>query len=73
MSVVDRLLKPRSVAIVGASADTAKLTGRPLAYPCGMSTCLEGGAATGKPAVAETGAIPRLAVAGSSQTNLGCN
>src|SRR6185503_12163439 len=32
MSVVDRLLKPRSVAIVGASADTAKLTGRPLAY-----------------------------------------
>jgi len=32
MSAVDRLLKPRSVAIVGASADTAKLTGRPLAY-----------------------------------------
>jgi len=32
MSVLDRLLRPRSVAIVGASADTAKLTGRPLAY-----------------------------------------
>lgn len=32
MTPVDRLLRPRSVAIVGASADTAKLTGRPLAY-----------------------------------------
>ena len=32
MNAVDRLLRPRSVAIVGASADTAKLTGRPLAY-----------------------------------------
>ena len=32
MSVIDRLLAPRSVAIVGASADTAKLTGRPLVY-----------------------------------------
>jgi len=32
MNVVDRLLRPRSVAIVGASADAAKLTGRPLAY-----------------------------------------
>src|SRR5690348_12532101 len=32
MNAVDRLLKPRSVAIVGASADAAKLTGRPLAY-----------------------------------------
>lgn len=32
MSVIDRLLKPRSVAIVGASADAAKLTGRPLVY-----------------------------------------
>lgn len=29
---LDRLLKPRSVAIIGASADTDKLTGRPLAY-----------------------------------------
>src|SRR3569832_2671263 len=32
MNVVARLLRPRSVAIVGASADAAKLTGRPLAY-----------------------------------------
>jgi acyl-CoA synthetase (NDP forming) len=32
METLDRLLRPRSVAIVGASADTAKLTGRPLAY-----------------------------------------
>ncbi|MGN6570527.1 MAG: CoA-binding protein, partial [Pseudolabrys sp.] len=32
MAVIDRLLKPRSVASVGASADAAKLTGRPLAY-----------------------------------------
>jgi acyl-CoA synthetase (NDP forming) len=32
MDAVGRLLKPRSVAIVGASADTEKLTGRPLAY-----------------------------------------
>src|SRR5690348_12351324 len=32
MNAVDRLLRPRSVAIVGASADAAKLTGRPLAY-----------------------------------------
>ena len=32
MQALDRLLRPRSVAIVGASADTAKLSGRPLAY-----------------------------------------
>lgn len=32
MDGLAKLLKPRSVAIVGASADTAKLTGRPLAY-----------------------------------------
>jgi len=32
MQALERLLRPRSVAIVGASADTAKLTGRPLAY-----------------------------------------
>jgi acetate---CoA ligase (ADP-forming) len=29
---LDRLLKPKSVAIVGASADASKLTGRPLLY-----------------------------------------
>ena len=32
MKSIEALLQPRSVAIVGASADTAKLTGRPLAY-----------------------------------------
>ncbi len=32
METLDKLLRPRSVAIVGASADTAKLTARPLAY-----------------------------------------
>ena len=32
METLERLLRPRSVAIVGASADTAKLTGRPLVY-----------------------------------------
>ena len=32
MQALERLLQPRSVAIVGASADTAKLTGRPLLY-----------------------------------------
>ena len=32
MDILERLIKPRSVAIVGASADTTKLTGRPLAY-----------------------------------------
>ncbi len=32
MDVVRKLLLPQSVAIVGASADTAKLTGRPLVY-----------------------------------------
>lgn len=32
MQALERLLRPRSVAIIGASADTAKLTGRPLAY-----------------------------------------
>src|SRR6185437_7323627 len=32
MASLEALLRPRSVAIVGASADTAKLTGRPLAY-----------------------------------------
>ena len=32
MEALAKLLKPRTVALVGASADTAKLTGRPLAY-----------------------------------------
>ena len=32
MDALERLIKPRSVAIVGASADAAKLTGRPLLY-----------------------------------------
>jgi acyl-CoA synthetase (NDP forming) len=32
MSVIDRLVRPRSVAIVGASADPKSLTGRPVAY-----------------------------------------
>ena len=32
MDTLERLLRPRNVAIVGASADTAKLTGRPLVY-----------------------------------------
>lgn len=32
MGTLDQLLRPRSVAIIGASADAAKLSGRPLAY-----------------------------------------
>lgn len=32
MGGLDKLLRPRSVAIVGASADAAKLSGRPLTY-----------------------------------------
>ncbi len=32
MEALGKLLRPRSVVIVGASADTAKLTGRPLLY-----------------------------------------
>jgi acyl-CoA synthetase (NDP forming) len=32
MQTLEKLLKPRSVALIGASADAAKLTGRPLAY-----------------------------------------
>lgn len=32
MGPLDKLLRPRRVAIVGASADTAKLAGRPLSY-----------------------------------------
>jgi acyl-CoA synthetase (NDP forming) len=32
MHAIDRLFHPRSIAIVGASADLDKLTGRPLAY-----------------------------------------
>ena len=32
MDSLKRLITPRSVAIIGASADTTKLTGRPLAY-----------------------------------------
>ena len=32
MSGLDRLLRPRSVAIIGASADPAKMTGRPVGY-----------------------------------------
>lgn len=32
MDAIQRLLRPRSVALVGASADAEKLTGRPLGY-----------------------------------------
>ncbi|MCQ4158641.1 acetate--CoA ligase family protein [Roseomonas sp. GC11] len=32
MSAIDALLRPRSVAVIGASADTTKMTGRPLGY-----------------------------------------
>lgn len=32
MHAIDQLLKPRSVAVVGASADATKLAGRPVAY-----------------------------------------
>ena len=32
MNAIDRLLKPRSVALIGASADPAKTAGRPVAY-----------------------------------------
>lgn len=32
MSAIDRLLRPRSVAVIGASADPAKTTGRPVGY-----------------------------------------
>ncbi|WP_312543611.1 acetate--CoA ligase family protein, partial [Achromobacter mucicolens] len=32
MSALDKLLRPRSVAVVGASADPAKTSGRPVAY-----------------------------------------
>ncbi|MGE3936259.1 MAG: acetate--CoA ligase family protein [Rhodospirillaceae bacterium] len=32
MDALDRLIRPRSIAIVGASADPARLTGRPLGY-----------------------------------------
>ncbi len=32
MEALDCLMRPRTVAIIGASADPAKLTGRPLAY-----------------------------------------
>src|SRR4051794_16037912 len=32
MSSLERLIRPRSVAIIGASGDAGKLTGRPLAY-----------------------------------------
>jgi acyl-CoA synthetase (NDP forming) len=32
MGAIDRLFHPRSIAVVGASADETKLTGRPVAY-----------------------------------------
>ena len=32
MDAISKLLKPRSVAIVGASADAAKTSGRPVSY-----------------------------------------
>src|SRR5579872_2906447 len=32
MNAIDRLLHPRSVAIIGASADPAKTSGRPVSY-----------------------------------------
>lgn len=32
MTALDRLFSPRSIAVIGASADATKLTGRPIAY-----------------------------------------
>jgi acyl-CoA synthetase (NDP forming) len=32
MNVISRLMRPKSVAVVGASADTSKTSGRPVAY-----------------------------------------
>src|SRR5271165_3650533 len=32
MQSIDQLIRPRSVAIIGASADPLKLTGRPVGY-----------------------------------------
>ena len=32
MSAIDRLLNPRSIAVIGASGDPGKLTGRPIVY-----------------------------------------
>jgi acyl-CoA synthetase (NDP forming) len=32
MEALDRLFRPRSIAVIGASADPKKLTGRPIAY-----------------------------------------
>ena len=32
MDAITRLLKPRSVAVIGASADITKTAGRPVAY-----------------------------------------
>jgi acetate---CoA ligase (ADP-forming) len=32
MDAISRLLKPRSVAIIGASADATKTAGRPVSY-----------------------------------------
>ncbi|RAI39398.1 hypothetical protein CH338_09645, partial [Rhodoplanes elegans] len=32
MTTLDRLFSPRSIAVIGASADATKLTGRPIAY-----------------------------------------
>ena len=32
MEAINRLFHPRSIAVVGASADPKKLTGRPVAY-----------------------------------------
>ncbi len=32
MDAISRLIKPRSVAVIGASADASKTAGRPVAY-----------------------------------------
>jgi acyl-CoA synthetase (NDP forming) len=32
MDAISRLLKPRSVAVIGASADASKTAGRPVSY-----------------------------------------
>ncbi|HKT66611.1 MAG TPA: acetate--CoA ligase family protein [Burkholderia sp.] len=32
MNAIEKLMRPRSVAVIGASADTAKTAGRPIAY-----------------------------------------
>ena len=55
MDAISRLLKPRSVAVIGASADASKTAGRPVSYI--LKPPVAGQLYPGNPQAARLGAV----------------